>query len=197
MRKITLKNYKPTTPSLRGRVIPNLNYLDNLLPEKNLKTKVKKHSGRNYTGSITCRHKGGRHKRSLRFIDLNTYQKPKYLLSNEYDPNRSNHISRCFDSNFKSFYILSSDNLQKRIISQPIRLPLKDIIPGTTIYNIKNLCRSAGSYATLLNIDNNIATIRLPSKQRYTLSAHEFASIGKSANKNHKLRKQGKAGANR
>ena len=73
MRKITLKNYKPTPPSLRGRVIPNLNYLDNLLPEKNLKTKVKKHSGRNYTGSITCRHKGGRHKRSLRFIDLNTY----------------------------------------------------------------------------------------------------------------------------
>jgi large subunit ribosomal protein L2 len=65
-----LKNYKPTTPSLRSRVIPDLSYLDHLLPEKTLKVPTKNQSGRNYTGTITCRHKGQRHKRALRYIDF-------------------------------------------------------------------------------------------------------------------------------
>lgn len=197
----SLKNYKPTTPSLRGRVIPDLGYLDRLLPEKTLKLSLKNSSGRNFTGNITCRHKGGRHKRSLRYIDFSRYQNPKYILSYEYDPNRSALIARCFDSNFKPFYTIASDDIQKKVIaaSSPVTLTLKDITPGTTIYNVGPFCRSAGSSATLLNVDGGkkLATIRLPSKKIYTINSDTFASIGKASNKNHKLRKQGKAGANR
>ena len=111
-----LKNYKPTTPSLRSRIIPNLNYLDKVLPEKTLKTHVKKQSGRNFTGSITCRHKGGRHKRSLRYLDFKRYQDPKYVLSYEYDPNRTALIARCFDQNFKPFYTIAPDHIQKHVV---------------------------------------------------------------------------------
>ena len=35
---------------------------------------LKNSSGRNFTGAITCRHKGGRHKRALRYIDFNRYK---------------------------------------------------------------------------------------------------------------------------
>ena len=193
----SLKKYKPTTPSLRGRVIPNLNYLDKLLPEKTLKIKTKNHSGRNYTGSITCRHKGGRHKRSLRYIDFNGYQDPKYILSYEYDPNRSALIARCFNSNFKPFYTLAGDNINKREVESSFIKPLKNIIPGTKIFNVGIYCRSAGSSATLLNIEGSEATIRLPSKKIISLCSETCATIGVSSNTVHKLRKQGKAGANR
>lgn len=192
-----LKNYKPTTPSLRSRVIPDLSYLDHLLPEKTLKVPTKNQSGRNYTGTITCRHKGQRHKRALRYIDFNRYQKPKYILSYEYDPNRTALIARCFDQNFKPFYTIAPDHIQKTTVEQPFTLQLKDITPGTTIYNVGPFSRSAGSSAVLLNIDGKNATIRLPSKKNYTLSSDTYASIGKTSNKTHKLRKQGKAGANR
>jgi large subunit ribosomal protein L2 len=88
---------------------------------------------------------------------------------------------------------------KKKVIaaSSPVTLTLKDITPGTTIYNVGPFCRSAGSSATLLNVDGKLATIRLPSKKIYTINSDTFASIGKASNKNHKLRKQGKAGANR
>jgi large subunit ribosomal protein L2 len=192
-----LKNYKPVTPSLRGRIIPDLSYLDKVLPEKTLKVRTKNHAGRNFTGSITCRHKGGRHPRSLRYIDFNRYQNPKYILSYEYDPNRSALIARCFNSNFKPFYTIAADTNEKKVIDQPFTLPLKKITPGTAIYNVGPYCRSAGSNATLLNVDGKEATIRLPSKITITVSSDLYASIGKASNKNHKLRKQGKAGANR
>ena len=192
-----LKNYKPYTPSLRSRVIPDLSYLDKVLPEKTLKITLKNKSGRNFTGSITCRHKGGRHKRALRYLDFNRYQKPKYLLSYEYDPNRTALIARCFDQNFKPFYTVAPQDHKKQSFTQSFTLPLKDIVPGTTIYNVGPFCRSAGSHAVLLNVDQKYATIRLPSKKTYTLSSDTFASIGKASNKSHKLRKQGKAGANR
>jgi len=192
-----LKNYKPTSPSLRSRIIPDLSYLDNLLPEKTLSFNKKNSSGRNYTGRITCRHKGGRHKRTLRYIDFERYQSPKYILSYEYDPNRTALIARCFNSNFKPFYTIASDDIQKKIVHQPFTLPLKDITPGTTIYNVGPFCRSAGSSAILLNINGKDATIRLPSKQTYVINSNTYASIGKASNKTHKLRKQGKAGANR
>lgn len=192
-----LKNYNPVTPSLRGRVIPDLSYLDNLLPEKSLKTRVKKHSGRNYTGSITCRHQGGRHKRSLRYIDFNNYQIAKSIISKEYDPNRTAIIARCINYNFKSFYIIPSESTKKGLVSQAPRVVLKNILPGSIIYNIGNLARSAGSFGTLLNIEGCKARIRLPSKKQILICSSTYASIGKAPNKNHKLRKQGKAGANR
>lgn len=194
----SLKNYKPTTPSLRGRVIPDLGYLDRLLPEKTLKSRLKNSSGRNFTGSITCRHKGGRHKRALRYIDFNNYQNAKYVLSYEYDPNRTALIARCFDSNFKPFYTVASDDIERKVLKDTkIREALKNITPGTTVYNVGPFCRSAGSSATLLNVEGKKATLRLPSKKIYIIDSETFASIGKASNKNHKLRKQGKAGANR
>jgi large subunit ribosomal protein L2 len=118
-----LKRYKPTTPSLRGRVIPNYSSVSKVLRDKNLTLSVKKDSGRNSTGRITCRHKGGRHKRSLRYIDINRntgYYSNVSCVSYEYDPNRSSMIGRCFTGSFKAFYVLAAGDMKKGNISSSL-----------------------------------------------------------------------------
>lgn len=211
-----LKKYNPTTPSLRSRVIPNYTSLSTVLKDKSLSLPLKKSSGRNSTGRITCRHKGGGHKRSLRYIDLNRnngYYSDIHCLSTEYDPNRSSMIGRCFTKSFKPFYILSTNDLtNKNILSSlsllsirgiqsehsGVGLCIKDITPGSSIYNINGkLCRSAGSAGILLKVDEKEAIIRLPSKIVISVESSGYATLGKASNSNHKLRKQGKAGANR
>ena len=211
-----LKRYNPTTPSLRGRVIPNYSSVSNVLRDKNLTSSIKNSSGRNSTGRITCRHKGGRHKRSLRYIDLNRntgYYSNVSCLSYEYDPNRSSMIGRCFTGSFKPFYIIAPTGMKKGSLECSLSLRkrrgiqaehagaglcLRDITAGSTIYNINGkLCRSAGSGGVLLKVDEKEALIRLPSKVVISLKSEGYATLGKASNSNHKLRKQGKAGANR
>jgi large subunit ribosomal protein L2 len=192
-----LKKFKPITPSLRHKVAVDKSFLSKVFREKCLSINSKNHAGRNYTGRITCRHKGGRVKRSLRFIDLNytnCYSKVNHSLSYEYDPNRSAFIVRTFNNTFKPFYVLSNDsNGTDREIQR-----LKDIIPGTNVYNINGFCRSAGTFATVVNHQDNKTRLRLPSRKVISVSNTDtFASIGKNSNQLHKLTKLGKAGANR
>ena len=211
-----LKKYNPTTPSLRSRVIPNYGSVSRVLRDKSLSLALKKSSGRNSTGRITCRHKGGGHKRSLRYIDLNRnngYYSDTHCLSTEYDPNRSSMIGRCFTGSFKPFYVLSPTDMSPGNISSSLSLLstrgiqaehsgaalcIKDITAGCSIYNINGkLCRSAGSGGVLLKVDEKEALIRLPSKVVISVKSSGYATLGKASHSNHKLRKQGKAGANR
>jgi len=194
-----LKKFKPITPGLRHKVAIDTSFLNKVMRDKNLTIHSKNHAGRNYTGRITCRHKGGRVKRSLRYIDLNytnCYSTVNHSLSYEYDPNRSSFLVRTFNNTFKSFYVLSNDsNDEGREIER-----LKDIIPGTSIYNINGFCRSAGTFATVVNHqkEKGITRIRLPSREVISIdNTNSFASIGKNSNISHKLTKLGKAGANR
>jgi len=211
-----LKKYNPTTPSLRSRVIPNYGSLSKLLRDKSLTLSLKKSSGRNSTGRITCRHRGGGHKRSLRYIDLtrsNGYYSDTQCVSKEYDPNRSSMIGRCFTGSFKPFYVISARGMEPGNVSSSLSLLsrrgiqaehsgaglcLKDITAGSMIYNINGkLCRSAGSGGVLLKVDEKEALIRLPSKVVISVDSSLYATLGKASNSNHKLRKLGKAGANR
>jgi len=192
-----LKRFKPITPSLRHRVSIDKKFLTKVLRDKSLTIHSKNHAGRNYTGRITCRHRGGRVKRSLRFLDLNysnCYSSVNHSLSYEYDPNRSSFIVRNFNKTFKSSYILSNDsNMEDTNIQR-----LKDIIPGTNIYNIKGFCRSAGTFATVVNHQDSKTRIRLPSRKVISVeNSDAFASVGKNSNQFHKLTKLGKAGARR
>lgn len=198
-----IKNYKPITPSLRHRVIEDRSNLNKLLREKKLSIYLKKTGGRNNTGRITCRHRGGGHKRMLRYInyDYNKYNKNlnnSLLLSYEYDPNRTGLISKCYSPIFKPFYILSPDSNNYGKLSNIIkRDKLINIQPGHYIYNFNKFCRSAGTYGKLLKHDDNYSYIRLPSKKIIKLNNSNYASIGKSSNSIHKLIKKGKAGVNR
>ncbi|HEX9974625.1 MAG TPA: 50S ribosomal protein L2, partial [bacterium] len=65
-----IKSFKPTTPSLRYMTISTFEEVTKEKPERSLVVSLKKTGGRNNLGRITCRHRGGGHKRAYRMIDF-------------------------------------------------------------------------------------------------------------------------------
>src|SRR6476620_10604914 len=98
-----LRKYRPITPSTRQLVLPINEELTRaregskavVKPTKSLMLTKKRTKGRNNNGHITCRHKGGGHKRHYRIIDFKRDKEniPARVASIEYDPNRSAYIA--------------------------------------------------------------------------------------------------------
>jgi len=65
-----IRIYKPTSPGRRFGSVSDFAEITKKRPEKSLTTPLKKHGGRNAHGRITCRHRGGGHKRLYRRIDF-------------------------------------------------------------------------------------------------------------------------------
>ena len=109
------KKFRPITPSLRKLV---LNSFDELTPRskptKSLLRKRKRTNGRNHHGHITCRHRGGRHKRQFRLIDFKRDKEnvPAKVAAIEYDPNRSAHIALLHYKDGEKRYMIAPQGLQ-------------------------------------------------------------------------------------
>ena len=89
-----LKTFRPITPTNRYKQLPDFQEITKSKPEKSLCRPLKKSGGRNNQGRITCRHRGGGHKRKYRLIDFKrTRQDEASVLSIEYDPNRTARIA--------------------------------------------------------------------------------------------------------
>ena len=105
-----MKRYKPTTPSRRHTTHVSLrSILTTDKPHKPLTTGGMRGNGRNNTGRITTRHKGGGHKRSFRDIDFKFDKKdiPAKILTVEYDPNRTGFIALvCYADGEKRYVLL-------------------------------------------------------------------------------------------
>lgn len=67
---MALKSYKPTTPGQRGLVLIDRSELWKGRPVKSLTEGLTKKGGRNNTGRITMRRKGGGAKRLYRIMDF-------------------------------------------------------------------------------------------------------------------------------
>ena len=92
---MAIKKYKPTTPGRRGMSSPSFDEVTKTKPEKRLVKKAQKHAGRNSSGQITVRHKGGGHKRKLRMLDFKQTEKLNIegkVTAVEYDPGRTAYI---------------------------------------------------------------------------------------------------------
>ena len=90
-----IRKYKPTTPGRRGASVADFAEITRSKPEKSLLRPLHKTGGRNNTGRITTRHKGGGHKRQYRVIDFRRWDKdgvPAKVAHIEYDPNRTARI---------------------------------------------------------------------------------------------------------
>jgi large subunit ribosomal protein L2 len=210
-----IKFYKPTSPSRRFTSKNNFLDINKKYSEKKLTTGKKKISGRNNTGRICVRFRGGGHKRKLRLIDF--YRKklniPAKVFSIEYDPNRSARISLLHYANGEKKYIISpklinvGDFIETGAnvkITPGNSLPLQNIPLGSLIHNIEimphkgsQLVRSAGTSAQLISKDNTYAHIKLPSGEIRRISILCFATIGQISNSSHELKSYGKAGRKR
>ena len=116
--------------------------------EKSLVEVRKKHSGRNFNGHITVRHKGGGTRKMYRIIDFKRTKDaiPGKVATLEYDPNRSARIALINYRDGEKRYILAPAGLKvgDTIESGPNAdikngncLPLKNIPVGTVIHNIE------------------------------------------------------------
>ena len=211
-----IRHYKPTTPGRRGATVSDFADLTaGQKPAKQLVRPLRKKGGRNNQGKITCRHRGGGHKRQYRIIDFyrNKDGVPAKVASIEYDPNRSARIALLHYFDGEKRYIVAPDELKlgMKLESGPDApptvgncLPLKKIPLGTTIHNVEllpgrggRMCRSAGASATLVAREANCAQITLPSGEIRRIPSACRATIGKVGNSEHMAIRLGKAGRKR
>lgn len=211
-----IKQYKPRTSSLRWTALSDFSELTAERPEKSLTSHKKRTGGRNFSGRITCRWKGGGHKKRYRFIDFrrNKLDMPGKVVSIEYDPNRSARIALIqYEDNDKR-YILWPAGLAKgdMIIASTKEIdikpgnamPLRNIPPGSSIHNVElrkgrggKIVRSAGSYAQILAKEGEYAHVKLPSGEIRLVGIDCMATIGQLGNIEHNTISIGKAGRSR
>jgi large subunit ribosomal protein L2 len=210
-----VKKYKPTSPGRRFMSVSSFDEVTKKTPEKSLVEHLKKHSGRNVTGQITVRHRGGGHKKLYRIIDFkrNKLGVPGRVAAIEYDPNRSARIALINYVDGEKRYILAPVGLSvgDTVTAGPgseVRpgnsLPMINIPLGTTIHNIEmsvgkggQLVRTAGGAAQLLAKEGAHATIRMPSGEVRRVDVRCSATIGQVGNVDHENQNWGKAGKTR
>lgn len=210
-----IRNINPTSPGQRGMTKSDFAEITTSTPEKSLLRPIRKKAGRNNTGRITCRHKGGGHKKTYRVIDFkrNKFGIQGEVKTIEYDPNRNTRISLVVYTDGEKRYILTPNglNVGDKIISGPEAeiqtgnaLPLELIPLGTMVHNIEmipgngaQLVRTAGAGAQLMAKEGNYVTIKLPSSEMRMIRKECLATIGVLGNAEFKNMKIGKAGRTR
>ena len=212
---MAIKTFKPTTPARRQMTVTDYTGLSKVAPEKSLLTVIKANAGRNNTGRITVRHRGGANRRKYRIIDFKRDLQgvPAQVLTLEYDPNRSAHIALVQYETGEKRYIIAPHGLKVgdtissgagSDIKPGNALELVSIPVGTFVHNVElypgkgaQLARAAGVMAQLMAKEGNFALLRLPSGELRKVPVNCMATIGQVGNIDHENVSIGKAGRTR
>ena len=210
---MAIKQYKPTTAGRRVASVQDFSDITKTRPEKSLVFIKKKHSGRNNTGKITVRHRGGGVKKMYRMVDFlqNRFDIPATVTAIEYDPNRGPRIALIsYEDGVKS-YVLAAEGMkvgstvvstQNAVEAAPgVRMPLAHIPAGLFVYNVElepgkggQIVRGAGLAAQLLTVEGDYAQIKMPSGEVRMIKKQCAATIGRVGNADYQLVRYGKAG---
>ncbi|MFZ3099947.1 MAG: 50S ribosomal protein L2 [Minisyncoccales bacterium] len=184
-------------------------------PEKHLLKSLKSNAGRNFSGRITVRHRGGGVKRMYRTVDFGQEKLgiEGGIVALEYDPNRTAYLALVEYKDGARRYLLACDQSsagdkivceEDAEIKTGNRSMLKNIPVGTEVCNIElrpgkggQLARSAGSSAKLMAHEGKFAQLQMPSKEIRRVPAECFATIGKISHPEHRFEDYGRAGAKR
>jgi large subunit ribosomal protein L2 len=206
---------KPRNPSLRFQQYIVHEDLTKKAPEKSLVAPLKRTGGRNAYGRITTRHRGGGAKRLYRIIDFKRAYKDVAgtVAAFEYDPNRNVPIALVSYINGAKGYILKPEGLKvgdKIVASDKAEakvgncLPLAQIPIGFFVHNVElfpgqggKFARSAGSSVQLVNKENSLAILKMPSGELRTVSQSSWATVGMLSNADFRNVVIGKAGRTR
>ena len=212
---MAVKRIKPTSPGRRFQEYSTFEEITRTEPEKGLLRVLKKKGGRNNNGRITCRHRGGGHRRHYRVIDFKRDKIgiPAKVAAIEYDPNRNARIALLHYVDGEKRYILAPVNLSvgDDILSGPEAdikpgnsLPIRNIPLGTFIHNIElkvgkggQIVRSAGTFAQLMAKEDRYAQVKLPSGEVRMVLLTCQATIGQVGNVVSENVALGKAGRKR
>jgi large subunit ribosomal protein L2 len=211
-----VKKFKPTTPSLRQmQTVTNDELTKGFKGVRSLLSSRKSGSGRNNTGRITVRHRGGGVKKHYRLIDFkrNKENIPATVQAICYDPNRTCNVALLAYADGEKNFILAPVGLKagdvvissaEADIKTGNAKLLKDIPVGTLVHNVElnpgaggQMARSAGSYVQVMAKEGRDILLRLPSGELRKVKEECRATIGQVGNIDHEKRVIGKAGANR
>ncbi|MGB5874146.1 MAG: 50S ribosomal protein L2 [Bacteroidota bacterium] len=212
---MAVRKMKPTSPGTRWMSVSAFTEVTKKRPEKSLIEPLRRTGGRNNTGRITTRHRGGGHKRFYRIIDFkrNKFGMDAKVVSIEYDPNRSARIALLQYADGERRYIIAPDGVG---VGEVLRsgpdseikpgnaMPLANIPPGTFVHNVElragkgaQMARSAGAGVQLMAKEGKYAQLKLPSGEVRNVRADCFATIGTVGNADHENLSLGKAGRSR
>ena len=195
-----IRSYRPYTPGTRERTVSEFAEITRSEPEKSLTHSKHRPKGRNNRGVITCRHRGGGHKRLYRVVDFRRDKLgvPAKVASIEYDPNRNARISLLHYEDGEKRYILAPAGLAvgSTVVSGPDSplevgnaLPLYKIPLGTTVHNVEmqagkggQMVRSAGAGAQVVAKEGDYVTLKLPSTEVRMVRRECYATIGQVGN---------------
>ena len=210
-----IKQLKSVTPGSRFASRSDFSELTTRVPEKSLTKALRKSGGRNNTGRITIRRRGGGHKRMYRIVDFkrDKFDIPGKVMTVEYDPNRSANISLIQYADGEKRYILSPVGIKvdDSILSGenvPLKvgnsLMLKNIPAGLFVHNVEllpgkggQMVRSAGASAQVMAHDGGMCTLKLPSGEIRMVRGICMATIGQVGNKIQEQKVSGKAARTR
>ena len=177
---MAVRKFKPTTPGQRHKIIGVFKREEAAVnaegkkvvrtssanaPEKSLTVGKRSTGGRNSSGQLSTRYRGGGHKRKLRLIDFKRTNDgvPAVVKTIEYDPNRSARIALLYYADGSKAYMVAPNGLE---VGQTVMsgedvapevgnsLPLAKIPVGTLIHCIElrpgqgaSMARSAGTFS--------------------------------------------------
>ncbi|MEI7640350.1 MAG: 50S ribosomal protein L2 [bacterium] len=209
---MSIKEFNPTTPSRRYMTVDMKEDVTAHKPFKALVKSKSKTGGRNNTGRITCRFRGGGHKKAYRLIDFKRDKKEIFgkIETIEYDPNRTSRIALVVYTDGERRYIIAPLGIQvgdKVVNSENADikpgnvLPLKNMPDGTIIHNIEinvgkggQIARSAGSFAQIMGKEGDYSILKMPSGELRRLRKECCATVGQVGNIEHENIVIGKAG---
>lgn len=215
------KKFRPITPSQRHLILNTNDQLTRVSgrktvkPQKSLLARKKRTNGRNHHGHITCRHRGGGHKRFYRIVDFKRDKEgiPASIASVEYDPNRGANIALLNYADGDKRYILAPEGIKagdqvmtsdNGVFTVGCCMRLKAMPLGSVIHNIElvpgrggKLVRSSGLSAQLMARSAGYATLKMPSGEVRLINENCRATFGVVSNGERILRIEGKAGRTR
>ena len=212
---MALKTYNPTTPSQRQLVTVDRSGLYKGAPVKALTEGKSSTGGRNNTGRITSRFRGGGHKRAYRIVDFRRTKQdvPATVERLEYDPNRTAFIALIKYQDGELAYILAPQRLgagdtvvsaEHADVKPGNAMPIANIPVGTIVHNVEikigkggQIARSAGSYAQIVGRDGEYVILRLNSTEQRLVNGRCMATIGAVSNPDNMNITIGKAGRQR
>lgn len=210
-----VRKLKPTSPGVRQMTISTFEEITKTKPEKSLTEGRHRKAGRNVSGRITVRHRGGGTKRKYRIIDFRRTKEgvPATVVAIEYDPFRTSRIALIEYQDGEKAYIIAPLGLKpgdtvmagpEADIKPGNALALQDIPVGTIVHNVElkpgrgaQLARSAGTSAQLMAKEGKYALLRLPSGELRRVPVQGKATVGQVGNAEHENINIGKAGRNR
>ena len=209
-----LKKVNPRTPSQRNLIRLN-NVTSNHYFIKSKIKKIKKKNGKNNSGKIVCRRKGGGNKIRFRLINFNRNKVSIGVITTiEYDPGRSANIASVYDFLNKTYYyilaptgiklgdIVTSGNDASLFNGNSV--PLSKIPVGSLIHNVctktkgySEVSRAAGTFSKIIGKNPITCILQLSSGEIRYVSSKCFATIGSVSNEFWFLTTLGKAGRSR